>query len=360
MSSIAPPVRVPNPLVRAADADELAAWQRRATPSLARVTDDIWVMPIPAPGLPIYYTLCYVIRTDDSLVLIDPGLNSDQSWAALQDGLTQIGFTIDQLRGVVSTHTHPDHVGMAARLSRASGAWLAIGAGERLPPTGSTIEGLTDADAALLDVWGVPDAAREDLNFWRAGRISGQEIPPVDFFLEHDQRVPGTQLFTISTVGHTPGHICLRTDDGSIVFTGDHVLPQITPHVSAASDLPFDPLALYRASLDRLAPFSEALACPGHEYRFHGLGARLDQLHAAISERNDEVRRVLADTGPRTIWDLARQLTWSRTWESLTGINHRLALAETASHVEHLTKPYPTTDLPPTRLVHYDSPSATG
>ena len=37
-----------------------------------------------------------------------------------------------------------------------------------------------------------------------------------------------------------------------------------------------------------------------------------------------------------TVWTVARALTWSRGWESLSGLQLRLALSETAAHLAYL------------------------
>ena len=37
-----------------------------------------------------------------------------------------------------------------------------------------------------------------------------------------------------------------------------------------------------------------------------------------------------------TVWDVSRELTWSRGFDSLRGFTLRLALAETASHLVYL------------------------
>src|SRR5690625_7938194 len=43
--------------------------------------------------------------------------------------------------------------------------------------------------------------------------------------------LPGRDLRAVWTPGHSPGHLCLHLADGDVLFTGDHVLPRITPHV---------------------------------------------------------------------------------------------------------------------------------
>lgn len=46
-----------------------------------------------------------------------------------------------------------------------------------------------------------------------------------------------------------------------------------------------------------------------------------------------EILRVLETHRPETAWDIARHLTWSRSWESLQAFSLHRAVSETASHV---------------------------
>ncbi len=50
-------------------------------------------------------------------VLVDTGVDSDESWAALQAGLAAHGLTVADLQHVIITHAHVDHFGAAARLT---------------------------------------------------------------------------------------------------------------------------------------------------------------------------------------------------------------------------------------------------
>ena len=42
--------------------------------------------------------------------------------------------------------------------------------------------------------------------------------------------------------------------------------------------------------------------------------------------------------GPKTLWELAKSLTWNRPWSELDQMMHRAAVNETAAHLRHLTR----------------------
>jgi glyoxylase-like metal-dependent hydrolase (beta-lactamase superfamily II) len=68
------------------------------------------------------YTLSYLLLGSGEAILIDPGSDSDDGLSHLTAGLQQAGLGLTNLTGLVVTHFHSDHLGMAARLKAASGA----------------------------------------------------------------------------------------------------------------------------------------------------------------------------------------------------------------------------------------------
>ena len=68
-----------------------------------------------------------------------------------------------------------------------------------------------------------------------------------DRFLVDGERPlgPGTDLLSVWTPGHTPGHVCFADTVRDVVLTGDHILPRITPNISPAPDDTDDLLGQY-------------------------------------------------------------------------------------------------------------------
>lgn len=64
--------------------------------------------------------------TEPEPVLVDTGVDSDESWAALQAGLAEQGLEVADLRQVIITHAHVDHFGAAARLTAHGHAQICI------------------------------------------------------------------------------------------------------------------------------------------------------------------------------------------------------------------------------------------
>src|SRR5689334_6606086 len=58
----------------------------------------------------------------DTLTLIDCGINTPDAYTALTAGLAELGYAIRDIKRLVITHHHVDHVGLARRIVDESGA----------------------------------------------------------------------------------------------------------------------------------------------------------------------------------------------------------------------------------------------
>ena len=104
----------------------------------------------------------------------------------------------------------------------------------------------------------------------------------------------------------------LSRRDAGTVFTGDHLLPRISPNVSTTIFQPTDPLAAYLVSLAHTEQLPDVEALPSHEYRFRGLADRVTTLLSHHEERFDEIAAAVAADPQITAWEIARSVSWSR------------------------------------------------
>ena len=152
--------------------------------------------------------------------------------------------------------------------------------------------------------------------------------------------MPGPDLLAVWTPGHTPGHLCLHLADREMLFTGDHVLPRITPHVGSSPST--RPRATRSAtswpSQERAGrlPDAERLLClPSHEERFTGLPERARAITVHHEERLTRMAELLGH-GPTTLWELTSGLEWRRPWEDMRVLARHMAASETAAHLRTL------------------------
>jgi glyoxylase-like metal-dependent hydrolase (beta-lactamase superfamily II) len=242
---------------------------------------------------------------------------------------------------VLVTHLHADHLGLAARVRRESGAWIAMHPADaavvrRL--NGSTAEAAAAAEVEFLVRLGAdPDQARADAGDPAAMEAFLRMAAPDRLLEDGDPAdLPGWQLRALHTPGHTAGHLCFTEERTGLFFSGDHVLPRISPNISTTEDGEPDPLRSYLASLAAVRDLAPTEVLPAHEWRFRGLAERVDQLGAHHEHRLEELSRALREHPASTPWQLAAHLTWSRPWSSYQRRMRIFAVTETDAHLRLL------------------------
>jgi glyoxylase-like metal-dependent hydrolase (beta-lactamase superfamily II) len=335
------PARAAVPSVTVTGVAQREAWQAHEFPPVEQVTQGVWSVPVTIPDNPLRYTLCYLLLADTGVVVVDPGWESDTGWTDLERGLATAGISADRITGIVVTHVHLDHHGLSRRLSEASGAWIAMHAEEvqALPARiGETVG--PDGGRAWLARCGAPAEMMAEFNADLADTLGIFRLADPDILLKDGESLdlPDRRIRVVWTPGHTPGHICLYDADYDLLLTGDHLLPRISPNIGIFPGGLQSPLTSYLGSLRAMPEFDGAEALPAHEYRFRGIAGRSQAIAQHHDVRAQEVLDIVAAVGEPTIWEVTEHLTWSRTWDEITGFMRRAALAETAAHVEYLQR----------------------
>jgi glyoxylase-like metal-dependent hydrolase (beta-lactamase superfamily II) len=201
----------------------------------------------------------YLLEDAGEVTIIDAGLPG--YYRDIPRELAAMGRTVTDVRALLLTHGHTDHIGFAERLRR-----------ERRVPVS-----VHEADAALAR-GEVPNPAkgfgptklRPLLGFLWFGMLHGglrtpklQEVATFGDGATLD--VPGSPR-VILTPGHTPGSAVLHVASLDALFVGDALAtyavttgargPQVAPFTADAAQA--------MASLDRLEDVSAGLVLPGH------------------------------------------------------------------------------------------------
>ena len=125
-----------------------------------------------------------LIKTDEGLILLDAAL--PQSVPLISENIAALGFRLEDVRLIVSSHTHYDHVGGIAALQRLTGASVAAS-----PSSASALEGGTPTPDD-------PQYGFHDDGFARVSnvrRIADGEV----------LQIGEVRLIPHFTPGHTPG-----------------------------------------------------------------------------------------------------------------------------------------------------------
>src|SRR3954447_1913043 len=166
------------------------------------------------------FTNWYLLEDDEGVTIVDAGVPS--SWDSLVAALPQIGRSLSDIRAVVLTHAHFDHVGFAERARRELEVPVYV----------------HDNDAPLTRHPWRYDYERMPA-FYFATQV--QALPIVATFLRHRAfwpspvgsvtryhdgdtlPVPGRPV-VVPTPGHTLGHCALHLPDRDAVIAGDAVV----------------------------------------------------------------------------------------------------------------------------------------
>jgi glyoxylase-like metal-dependent hydrolase (beta-lactamase superfamily II) len=308
-------------------------------PGVEKVRPGLWSIPVPLPNNSLRYVLVYLFETDRGPYLMDAGWNTDDAFGALSAGMREAGSDVADVQGVMVTHIHPDHYGLAGRIREVSGAWISLHPkdAELIHDRYDEVDDLLDRVAAALRRMGAP--AEELAPLQNAAMPVRSLVDPVlpDVLLEDgvQPEVPGWDLTAIWTPGHSPGHLCFYEARNQLMLSGDHVLPRITPNIPFHPQAGANPLGDYLASLDKLEPYEVDEVLPAHEYRFEDLHARLEELRQHHRDRFAEIVAILSE-GPHTGWDIATHMRWSRPWDEIAGFMRRAAVGEAVSHLRKL------------------------
>ena len=319
-----------------------AAWQARALPPVEQLRPDLWSIPVPIPHNPLRYVSVHAFALEGGgLGLLDTGWASDESWAALTGGLTSIGAGIGDVRGVLVTHLHFDHLGLGNRVREASGAWIAMHPADATLVSGLNTAGAAAAVASEVEFLVGLGADREEAvsDVGPSERMEEfTRMAVADRLLEDGEHAdfPGWRMRAVHTPGHTPGHLCFAEENTRLFFSGDHVLPRITPNISTGGTGAADPLRNFLDSLAAVRNLDPAEVVPAHEWRFRGLDARVDALTAHHELRLTELLTAIRSHPHSTPWDLAAHLTWSRPWEQYERRMRIFAVTETDAHLRLL------------------------
>ena len=60
---------------------------------------------------------CYLLEDDGGWTMLDTGLHRPEVYAGWQAALAQIGIELNDIRRILVTHMHPDHIGLAGRMN---------------------------------------------------------------------------------------------------------------------------------------------------------------------------------------------------------------------------------------------------
>ena len=241
-----------------------------------------FTLPMPPP---LGHVHVWLIPTAGGWAMFDAGFPSPQGVDKLETEIQPLLTDGRRLEAVFISHYHPDHTAFAGRLQRAFDCDVYIHEAdwERM----QLMQRMREADDGSGDAFrqrfssgwaeslddhefdGEQSQDGRDSMFSRM-REAMQDIDlpmPVPHLLKGGEVIDigGRQFEAIWTPGHTEGHLCVRDLDQNALFTGDHLLGRITPHIGMWPDEQRSPLPDFEQSLGLVQDLNASIALPAHE-----------------------------------------------------------------------------------------------
>ena len=199
--------------------------------------------------VPMGFANAFLIEGDDGLTLIDAGFPGKE--AAAFGAIRGLGRSLDQLKHLIFTHGHPDHIGSAAAIVRESGARTYMHPLDiPMAESGGPFRPMIPAPGLvglLCKVVYHPDERVEPVAIDQP--LTAGEILPIAGGFE-----------VIHTPGHCAGQVALLWRPGRMLFAGD-----VGTNLMGLGDpVGFESLEDGRASQRKVASLSFDAAGFGH------------------------------------------------------------------------------------------------
>ncbi len=300
---------------------------------IQQIVDKIYRIELPIP-LSLKSINVYLIE-DSPITLIDTGIKTESSFEALRKGLEAIGHPLESIERILITHGHIDHCGQAKMIALISGATIYLHSMEY-----GRIRSLIHSFGFLKSIIlrnGVPKKlVQEALQFIEA---SQDWADPLDeaFFLEDNDSIPfkSMEWKTIHCPGHSPGLICFYWPEKRILFTGDHLLKEITPNpilnvYETKPPFRYPSLKEYLSSLQRVEKMEISLLLPGHGEEVYHPKDLIRKIFTHHQERMDQVLHSLS-RGEKNPFEIAMDL-----FPEVPPFEVFLGISEALGHLEIL------------------------
>ena len=287
----------------------------------------------------------YLFKIHDKTILFDSGLDMG-NWSKLFFlVLKDINLTVQDIDYCFISHNHSDHVGLAGTLKQKNPDLQLLMHNitaktlkwENQEENMVELEKEAEKVAFQMIKYGFTEKQAERVveffNYWPQYR----KYQEPDIIL-NDGDIILEDLEVIWTPGHSFGHICVFNSKEKYLFSGDHILSRITPHIGNYI-IPNVLLEEYKSynfnnilkhylnSLDRIDKLNPKIIFPAHQEIIYDPHKRISEIKDHHKNRLAEISKVIKDNPlpPSRISELH--------FGELDDMNSFLALSEVLGHL---------------------------
>jgi glyoxylase-like metal-dependent hydrolase (beta-lactamase superfamily II) len=295
--------------------------------------NNIYKIELPIP-FPLKTTNAFLID-DSPRTLVDTGLKTDLSFETLKKEMEGLGFAVSSIERILITHGHIDHYGQAKKLASLSGAPVYIQAKEY-----GRIRSIIHSFGSLRSILlrnGTPEGpVNQAIRFIESAQKMADPLEEA-FFLEEGDSVPFSTMTwkTIHCPGHSPGLLCFYWPEKKTLFTGDHLLKEITPNPvlyvpDHQTPLRYPGLQEYLLSLEKMERLEIDLILPGHGEEVYDSKGLIQKILCHHRERMNLILFFLSQ-GEKTSYEIAMDL-----FPGVPPFEIFLGISEAVGHLEIL------------------------
>ncbi len=286
----------------------------------------------------------YLFKGKDNITLLDTG--TDLSWRYLESHLKKIGVCFSHIHRIIMTHGHVDHYGAASRIffnGKRNATVIAHAADRRPIETGTDVP--SDAYRRFLVATGTPVIYHFGIvpMFFLFRKRLARPCPVHETLNLSEPLLMGDyRAKVIETPGHTRGSVCLLLEKEGILFSGDHILPHITPNAFPMLEKSGLPVRSsqneFYESLERIKIIAPQIIYPAHGKMIRDFESVHNMYKTCFAQRQDSILRTVQNNPGKSIYDMARihfpEISGSRRFI----LDLYLAVSEVYTHIQVLEK----------------------
>lgn len=276
----------------------------------------------------------FLIKSNQSLTLIDAGFDTNDCFDALVDTLNRNGFTINDLTGIILTHHHIDHVGLVNRVVSRHPIPVYVHplSIPRLKRDNDFLEMRIEFFANLYEQMGCDEAGWKQVNYLKQSLENNKHN-----FIQANLTPLGNNRINDFDIIHVPGHapdqIALYDKTRNWLISGDLLINHISSNALVEPDhhgKRMLTLIDHMNSLKRCQSLPIETVFPGH-------GKLIENPIELIQKRLDNVEekaaklKTLIQQGHSTADELA-QAFYKKNYDK----QFSLVMSEIIGHLDYL------------------------